>query len=161
MPKVRTIFNPGVAMIYTIHNLSTGKNFTAATCGIKDVEYKPWRSPKGNPVGKEFFKMKLGSKKEGFKIITFLNSSSQDRCLSDDGEWEFKGERPDGGILYKLSEQPKDKAEKHYVPVNTNRVKILMQKVGNNTLSTTPTEIQTTIKNEEFVDMDEMNKILN
>lgn len=161
MPKIRTIYNPGVAMVYTIQNLKTGETHVAATCGIKDVEFKPWRSPKGTPAGKEFFKMKLGNKKDGFEIITFLNSSLHSRCLSEDGDWEFTGQRPDGGVLYKLADQPAKGETEHYIPSNSKRVKISVQNVDNNDLSASPTEIHTTIENEEFVDMEEMNKILN
>ena len=162
MRNLRTIYNPGVAMVYTILNLRTGEFVNAATCGIKDVEFKPWRSPKGTPMGKEFFKMKLGSKKEGITIITFLNSNKFASCISDDGDWEFIGKRPDGGVISRLSESPNVKVD--LAPASTiltKKVKAVIEKIGNNTLSMSPTQIQGTIENEEFVNLDEMNKILN
>lgn len=162
MKNLRTIYNPGVAMVYTILNLITGELVTAATCGIKDVEFKPWRSPKGTPVGKEFFKMKLGSKKEGITIITFLNSSKYPSCISDDGEWEFIGKRPNGGTIPRLSEAPNVKNEE--LPISdiiSKKVKAIIEKVNNNNLSMSNTQIQGTIENEEYVNLDEMSKILN
>jgi hypothetical protein len=162
MHKVRTIFSPGVAMVYTIHNLKTGEDHPAATCGVKDVDCKPWRSPKGTAQGKEFFKMKLGSKKKGFEIITFLNSSLHSQCLSEDGEWEFRGLRPDGGILPRLSNDKSSKKEvQKYIPINDKKTKAIIQQVDDNKVYATIEEIHNTIENEEFVDMDEMNKILN
>jgi hypothetical protein len=162
MPKVRTIYNPGVAMVYVIKNTRTGETATAATCGIKDVDFKPWRSPKGTPKGQEFFKMKLGSKKDGFKSITFLNSSMQNSCLSDDGEWEFTGLRPDGGTIPKLTDPRavKQKSTIEYAQPSK-KVKATIEKVENNKLNVNKNQIHATIENEEFVDMTEMNKILN
>lgn len=163
MPKVRTIYNPGVAMVYVIQNTKTGEQITASTCGIKDVDCKPWRSPKGTPVGKEFFKMKIGSKKDGFNTVTFLNSVIYSTCLSEDGEWEFIGVRPNGGILRKLTDtSPIVKSEyKNLALINSKRVKSSIEKIKDNNLSVPKTDIHTTIEHEEFVDMDEMNKILN
>jgi len=162
MKNLRTIYNPGVAMVYTILNLRTGELANAATCGIKDVEFKPWRSPKGTPMGKEFFKMKLGSKKEGITIITFLNSNKFSSCISDDGDWEFIGKRPDGGTIPKLSEAPEVKMDISPMSnIITKKVKAIIEKVNNNNLSMSHTQIQGTIENEEFVNLDEMNKILN
>jgi len=161
MKKIRTIYNPGVAMVYIIRNTKTGELINSSTCGIKDVDYKPWRSPKGTPLGREFFKVKIGSKKSGFESITFLNSSMHDKCLSEDGEWEFIGKRPNGGILYKLSSTPlEDKTSKSSNVVVTNRVTSNIEKIKDNTLLVTSNQIHQTIESEEFVDMDEMNKIL-
>ena len=163
MPKVRTIYNPGVAMVYVIKNTRTGETANAATCGIKDVDFKPWRSPKGTPKGQEFFKMKLGSKKDGFKSITFLNSSMQSSCISDDGEWEFIGIRPDGGTIPKLTDPTPINNKKSTVEYAhlSKKVKTSIEKVNNNELNVNKNQIHATIQNEEFVDMTEMNKILN
>jgi hypothetical protein len=161
MPKIRTIYNPGVAMVYIIQNTQTGELINSSTCGIKDVDFKPWRSPKGTPIGKEFFKVKVGNKRKGFESITFLNSSIYDKCLSEDGEWEFIGKRPNGGTLRKLADMPYDvKGTDTQLPIVTNRVISSIEKIQNNNLSLTTNQIHQTIESEEFVDMDEMNKIL-
>lgn len=166
MPKIRTLFNPGVAMVYLITNLETGEQISAATCGIKDINFKPWRSPKGTPHGKEFFKMKLGSKKDGFTPITFINSSMFDKCVSDDGKWEFTGDRPDGGKIYKLTEQsnrPAPKKKETTEPTNpmlARRVKSVVEKIKDNNLPINKVQMQTAISNEEFVAIDEINSIL-
>jgi hypothetical protein len=162
MHTIRTIYSPGVAMVYIIHNLKTGEDHKASTCGVKDIECKPWRSPKGTPHGKEFFKMKLGNKKNGFQIITFLNSSIYNQCISEDGEWEFKGIRPDGGILQKVAEVQYNKKETpKCVPITDKKTKVIIQNIDDNKVYASIEEIHNTIENEEFVDMDEMNKILN
>lgn len=161
MHKIRTIYNPGVAMVYIIQNTKTGELINSSTCGIKDVDFKPWRSPKGTPLGQEFFKVKIGNKRSGFKSITFLNSSIYDKCLSEDGEWEFIGKRPDGGTIRKLIDMPyevKDVSTKS--PLVNNRVISSIEKIQNNNLSLSTNQIHQTIENEEFIDMDEMNKIL-
>ncbi len=166
MPNVRTIYNPGVAMVYVIKNVLTGECVNASTCGIKDIDFKPWRSPKGTKVGEEFFKMKIGNKRQGFKSITFLNSSTHEKCLSEDKEWEFIGQRPDGSILPKLADMlPNSKNTNRTIPpTNTNaikKVKASIEKVLNTDLTLTTNQLQTTIETEEFVDVEEMNKILN
>jgi hypothetical protein len=167
MPKVRTLYNPGVAMVYCIKNTKTDEVVSASTCGIKDVECAPWRSPKGTPIGKEFFKMKIGTKKKGIKVVTFLNSSQYFRCLSDDGEWEFIGQRSDGGIIPKLTDENAKKAisgnnipTKESIVTNSKRVKATIEKINDTRLSMSTSDIQTTLQNEEFVDLDEMSKIL-
>jgi hypothetical protein len=104
--------------------------------------------------------MKLGSKSKGFKLITFLNSNRFTKCLSDDGEWEFIGKRPDGGIVPKLVENNKVKKEKPPIKINHKGVKSVIQKIQGNALDITTTQIHATIENEEFVDMSEMQKIL-
>jgi hypothetical protein len=101
--KIRTLYNPGVGMRYNIKNTKTGETQVASTLTVRDVDQKPWRSPKGTPAGQEFFKMKLGSKKEGFSFIKFMNSIKNTKCLSEDGQWEFVGERPDGSTIPLLS----------------------------------------------------------
>ena len=88
--KIRTLYNPGVGMRYNIRNLVTGLIEIASILTVRDVEQKPWRSPKGTPAGQEFFKMKLGSKKTGFTIIKFMNSVRNDKCVSEDGQWECR-----------------------------------------------------------------------
>lgn len=162
MPKVRTLYNPGVAMVYLIKNTKTDEVVSASTCGIKDVDCKPWRSPKGTPFGKEFFKMKIGTKKKGIKVLTFLNSSIFNTCLTDDGEWEFIGKRPDGGIIPKLTEgvSIQKTPSKESIVNNSKRVKTTIEQINDTRLTMTTTDIQTNIQNEEFVDIDEMNKIL-
>lgn len=162
MINARTIYNPGVAMVYVIQNTQTGECINASTCGIKDVDFKPWRSPKGTPLGEEFFKMKIGSKKEGISSITFLNSCKYDKCLSTDGIWEFIGKRANGGVIPKLSTlQSKDKnVVTSSIIVIDNRVTSSIDRVKDNNLSLSSNQIHQTIESEEFVDMDEMNKIL-
>jgi hypothetical protein len=46
------------------------------------------------------------------------------------------------------------------LPIVTNRVTSSIEKTQNNNLSLTTNQIHQTIESEEFVDMDEMNKIL-
>lgn len=110
--KVRTLYNPAVGCRYYIVNRRTGKKFIASTLTVRDKEQKPWRSPKGTPFGQEFFKMKLGSKKEGFEYIIFMNSSMNKECVSDDKKWEFTGESPNGTVIPRLDKEEKIKPKK-------------------------------------------------
>ena len=154
--KIKTIFNPGVAMCYVIKHLYTGKKIKASTCGVHDVQYMPWRSPKGSEAGKEFFKMKVGGKKEGVSIITFLNSNTQEKCLSTCGEWEFTGERPDGTFIEKLSNKIKKPYKKPVVNVMKTYTQIVEIK-KNDIIENTKIETE----NESFVNDEELNHILN
>ena len=106
--RIRTLYNPGVGMRYNITNTETGEVAVASTLTTRDVDQKPWRSPKGTDTGQEFFKMKLGTKKDGFKYIKFINSIKNERCVSEDGKWEFNGVRPDGSTLPLLSISERD-----------------------------------------------------
>lgn len=103
--KVRTLYRTAVGVNYIIKNLKTNEEIVATTLNNRDKDRRPWRSPKGTPPGQEFFWMKLGNSKKGFIYIKFMNSSLNDRCLSDDGVWEFIGRRPNGQILPKLNEK--------------------------------------------------------
>lgn len=106
--RVRTLYNPGVGMRYNITNVDTGEVIVASTLTVRDVDQKPWRSPKGTENGKEFFKMKIGTKRDGFTYIKFINSIKNEKCLSEDGVWEFNGVRPDGSALPLLSISERD-----------------------------------------------------
>lgn len=102
MSKIRTIYNPGVGIVYFIKNTKTGEEIEASTLTTRDADQKPWRSPRGTLEGQEFFKMKSGSKKIGFSYYTFMNSIKNDQCLSSDGEWLFTARKPSGNIIQKL-----------------------------------------------------------
>lgn len=97
--KARTLYNPGVAMRYVVINTATNEKTYASTLSVRDVTEKPWRTPKGTPKGQEFFKMKMKNSDGEKVIIKFINSVLHEKCLSEDGMWEFTGARPDGGEL--------------------------------------------------------------
>ena len=90
-----THFNPALGVKYVIIN-KNGEKKIAKTLGIHDKKYAPIRSQRDTPKGNEFFKMLLDD-----TIIVFNNSLQNSKCLSDGGEWEFVGERPDGSSIEK------------------------------------------------------------
>lgn len=156
MPReksIRTLYNPAVGCQYLIKNLETGNIETASTLTIRDVEQKPWRSPKGTPAGEEFFKMKMGKKKTGFTYIKFINSSLCDKCISEDGKWEFLAETPSGKKLPRLSHV---KVSSKTVSSKNNAKK----KVKNTKKEEPAIEIREDIFDNEFVDVDSISDIL-
>lgn len=104
MTKIRTTYSPGVGIAYIITNKITGEKKNVSTLSSRDIDQKPWRSPRGTIPGNEFFKAKSGKKKIGFTYFKFMNSNQHPECLSDDGIWLFDGVKLDGTILPKLSE---------------------------------------------------------
>ncbi len=128
MSKIRVIFNPGVGISYIITNKKTGEKRNISTLSSRDVDQKPWRSPRGTAQGQEFFKAKSGKKKTGFTYYKFMNSIQHPECLSDDGIWLFDGVKTDGTILPRLSEIVKK--EKAPVPESgSNVIRAIVEKV--------------------------------
>lgn len=107
--SVRTIYNPKVGCQYIIENVQTGERMVASTLTIRDPEQTPWRSPKSTPPGQEFFKMKSGTKRGGFTYYKFMNSIQNVDCISEDGQWKFIGQRPDGEIVPRVIDVCKNK----------------------------------------------------
>ena len=105
---IRTLYNPKVGCAYVLINTSTGERSQGSTLTIRDNDQKPWRSPKSTPQGEEFFKMKSGTKREGFSYYKFMNSIIHPKCLSEDGVWEFIGVRPNGQALTRVEYNPQD-----------------------------------------------------
>jgi hypothetical protein len=95
--KPRILFNPKVGMQYYITDVEKNEELICSTLCARDKDQRPYRTPKGTAPGEEFFKVKIGSKKEGgFTIIKLMNSVSLDKCISDCGKYEFTGRRPNG-----------------------------------------------------------------
>ncbi len=130
MSKIRTVFNPGVGIVYIIENTKTGEKIKASTLTTRDVDQKPWRSPRGTSEGQEFFKMKSGNKKKGFSYYKFMNSIKHETCLSEDGNWLFIGLKPDGVIIPKLIEMVKKERTATDVPeIGSNVVRSRVEKI--------------------------------
>jgi hypothetical protein len=104
MQQIRTTFNPGVGIAYLIENVKTSIKIKASTLTSRDPDQRPWRSPANTPEGQEFFKMKSGTKKKGFIYYKFMNSNKLEKCLSEDGNWMFSGERTNGTNTKKQSD---------------------------------------------------------
>lgn len=152
--RIRTLYNPAVGCKYLIKNTKTGAIESASTLTVRDVDQKPWRSPKGTPVGEEFFKMKIGKKQTGFTYIKFINSALNEKCLSDDGEWEFMAETPDGKKLPKLTVGQK-KSTKKKVTIKAKREKPKKEKKEEKVV-----EIREDIFDTEFIDQATLSEIL-
>jgi hypothetical protein len=97
-----TIFNPSLGLRYYVKDLKTGKKVNAKTLSPKSVEHLPIRSNKDTPKGQEFFKMEIQG-----EVHKFMNSIKRERCLSENGRWEFIGLRPNGEKLSKNSDEKK------------------------------------------------------
>lgn len=91
-----THFNPALGVKYLIRNTKNNQIKTARALGVRDMEHAPIRSNKDTPKGNEFFKMMVDN-----HPVTFINSLNFDKCLSEDGKWEFIGKRPDGTEMQK------------------------------------------------------------
>ncbi len=155
--KIRTLYNPGVGMRYNIKNLKTGSVEIASTLTVRDVDQKPWRSPKGTPAGQEFFKMKLGSKKTGFSVMKFMNSVRNDKCISEDGQWEFVGERPDGSVIPLLSISERE------IVVKEKKSKVRRKEAKGQTIATVsaPVVLSTeSISKTDYCNLDMLNQLL-
>lgn len=152
--RIRTLYNPAVGCRYLIKNTKTGDIESASTLTVRDVDQKPWRSPKGTPAGEEFFKMKIGKKQTGFTYIKFINSALNEKCLSDDGEWEFLAQTPDGKKLPKLTTGKKKTAKKK-VTIKPKREKPKKEKKEEKVV-----EIREDIFDTEFIDESTLSEIL-
>ena len=156
--RIRTLYNPSVGCQYLIKNLETNDIVKASTLTVRDSDQKPWRSPKGTPPGQEFFKVKMGRKQTGFTYIKFINSSLYEKCISDDGKWEFLAQTPDGKILPKLFTCEKV-GKKVSQPKVSAKPKII-KKQEKKEVKQTSVEIREDIFDNEFVDIDSLNDIL-
>ena len=155
--KIRTLYNPGVGMRYNIRNTVTGLVEVASTLTVRDVDQKPWRSPKGTPAGQEFFKMKLGSKKTGFSVIKFMNSVRNDKCVSEDGQWEFVGERPDGSVVPLLSISERE------IVVKEKKSKVRRKEAKGQTVTAVPAPVvlsTESISKTDYCNLDMLNQLL-
>lgn len=158
--KVRTLYNPGVGMRYNVKNLKTNEIEVASTLTVRDVDQKPWRSPKGTPAGQEFFKMKMGSKKEGFVILKFMNSVKNSKCLSEDGNWEFIGERPDGSTVPLLSISEREIVVKDRKPKVRRKDKDAPVTQAQPAAKSQVALSKESINNDDFCNLDALNEIL-
>jgi len=102
-----THFNPSLGVKYLIKNTQNNKVVVARALGVRDTKYSPIRSNKDTPKGKEFFKMMVDN-----NPVTFINSLNFDKCLSEDGRWEFIGKRPNGTEIQKKKANKKDVSDK-------------------------------------------------
>jgi hypothetical protein len=92
--KITTHFNPSLGIKYVVKDTKNGSKVIGKTLSPKSKEHLPVRSSRETPVGEEFFKMVI----EG-EVFKFMNSIQHDKCLSEDGRWEFTGLRPNGKKL--------------------------------------------------------------
>lgn len=132
MSKIRTTYNPGVGIAYIITNRKNGETVNISTLSSRDVDQKPWRSPRGTPQGEEFFKAKSGKKKTGFTYYKFMNSVQHVECISDDGVWLFTGQKPDGTILTKLTNIIKKEKQAVAPVIGNNTVRSLVESIDSN-----------------------------
>lgn len=130
MSKIRTIYNPGVGIVYIIENTKTGEMIKVSTLTTRDADQKPCRSPMGTPEGREFFKVKSGSKKNGFTYYKFMNSIKCQTCLSEDGLWRFTGMKPDGVAIPKITDiLKKERIAGPALDSGSNTIKATIEKI--------------------------------
>lgn len=162
MSKIRTIYNPGVGIVYLIENTKTGEKIKASTLTTRDVDQKPWRSPRGTPDGQEFFKMKSGNKKRGFSYYKFMNSVKNEKCLSEDGNWMFTGLKPDGAVIPKLVDIVKKEKTEDTSETSSNVVRNTVERVDESVLmeTTDVKEKVESISTDDFMAADQLQELL-
>jgi hypothetical protein len=134
--KNSAAFNPGVGLCYFITEIKTGKQVRAATLCVRDDDQRPWRSSRSCPDKKMWFKMKIGTKRDGFTYIKFMNSNQHSKCLSEDGVYEFTGLKLNGDFLPRLSEIPKKKKViNEETLINNNQVRYKIENGDNSVMS--------------------------
>jgi len=77
---------PGVGLAVVIKEVATGKLIRASTLCIRDKGHEPISQLSGPDP---FFKVKIGKKGTGFTYMTFKCSASLEKCLSEDGAYEW------------------------------------------------------------------------
>ena len=118
MSRARTQYNPSIGCYYKILNVKNGQVVKGCMLTKEDEAHKPFRSPAGTPVGREFFKMKLEIQSGKFIVLKFLNSTQYDKCLAPNGKWEFIGVTwsgktvPKNGEVIETKKAEKEKAVK-------------------------------------------------
>ena len=158
--RTRTIYNPKVGCKYRIRNVQTGEILIGSTLTIRDPDQKPWRSPKDTPQGHEFFKMKTGTKREGFTYYKFMNSNLNGKCLSEDGQWEFVGQTGDGYDINKVNELKNKKEETKKIVAHVNST-ATSQEVEVVEEQPTPEDIREDIMNSEYSNASALDKLMN
>lgn len=158
--RTRTIYNPKVGCAYKMRNTQTGEILIGSTLTIRDPDQKPWRSPKDTPQGQEFFKMKSGTKREGFTYYKFMNSNQNSQCLSEDGVWEFIGQTAEGYDINKINDQKEKKEEtkKIVAQVNSNTT---LEQIEVQEEQPTTADIREDIMNSEFSNASALDKLMN
>lgn len=168
--RIRTLYNPKVGCQYQIRNVETGEIIIASTLTIRDETQKPWRSPKDTPRGQEFFKMKTGSKRNGvdnFTYYKFMNSILNEKCLSDDGKWEFIGKTGKGIDINKVDEKTEKKEETKQIQAAASSSTVSEATPVNNVVNEKPQEsmsveeIREDIMDSEFSNSSALDELLN
>jgi hypothetical protein len=162
MSKIRTIYNPGVGIVYKITNRKTGEQIEASTLTTRDAEQKPWRSPRGTKEGEEFFKMKSGTKKSGFTYFKFMNSIKNTECLTHDGEWLFTGLKPNGTVIPKLMDIVKKEKKEEVSEISGNQIRYTVEKIDD-TIAMSEENIKEkveSINTDDFSDLGQLSQLL-
>lgn len=76
----------------------SGHTVIASTLSVRDKTPFKHRTPKGTPKGQEYFYVKIKQNKE-WVFVKMLNSLTLPECISEDKQYVFKGELPEGGKL--------------------------------------------------------------
>ena len=89
-----TLFCPNLGCRYVVINTKTKEKVIGRTLGIMDKDIdSDIRSGKKCVRGEEFFKMFINN-----AVVKFKNSNLYEKCLSEDGQWEFTEERPSADL---------------------------------------------------------------
>lgn len=98
-----THYNPALGVKYVLVNVVTGEQVVARVLSPKDKDNYPIRSPRNSVRGDEYFKMVF---KDG-TVRKVMNSLKRERVLTEDGQFEFIGKRPNGSIVPRSNEKIK------------------------------------------------------
>ncbi len=104
-------FSPPVGCRINLIDSKSGNTIIASTLSVRDKTPFKHRTPKGTPKGQEYFYVKVRENKK-WVFVKMLNSLTLPECISEDKQYIFNGELPDGGMLVSGSNKKTVRKEK-------------------------------------------------
>lgn len=77
---------PSIGLAAVVREVATGNILRVSVLCARDTEHAPIAKFSGS---EPFFKVKLGKKKIGFTYHKFLCAPQLDKCLTEDGKYEW------------------------------------------------------------------------